>query len=1494
MTELYIFSQDDEPLTIITEDTGLVSAPVRIEVNSVPDTPFSFTVEADSEDAKYVKDENKVVYRDHEGDLRLVVIKELDDSDTLDGPLTTATCEPEFMELAETFVLDRRFTDRTAQFALDAALENTGWIGEVEVELGLASTNFYRMRVVDAILEIVKNWGGEFKDIVEFDENNSIVTRKIKLLQRLGTDTGQRLEVDHNITEIGRKVLSYPVTAMYGWGASLETNDGGHTRYIDFADVVWSKANGDPVDKPAGQMWVGDPEAFEKYKRFRGGKWINRFGEFSNQDYEDPEELLWATWQNLQENKYPEVNYRLSVDLFDDKVSLGDTAIAIDRYFSRPIEIQARIIAMEYDLLDIEGTMIVEMGQFLNLEDNRLDQLEEKVDKVASRPQKVTENSYPDRKPSRPINVEAHGGREIIQLYWTYADELFIKHYEVYGSQVADFVPDTQHLLWRGQVSAFAHAVNTDETWYYYVRAVNYHGTPSDWSAKVSASTTRIMTEDIMWSEELAERMRELHRVSDIIGENGVDFNQISAEAKELLNQQAKIYTDEEIEAESQRLLTEIANKHDSVIQYVDGELRAKVDWSEYDLFKGDYSETVTTINDTMDTFNRRIQETNVRVDNLDIRGTNFVTHLPSNWEEGYYAFADGARVNPGSGGLADRAVRLIEKYSLEGNTDYTLTRYLDVQWVAIYLYDENNNFLRVRHVGYSDTLESLTFRTASNETKATISMAASYNITSLNVGVDLRVKLSLGTETSGWTPNIDDTGQLVANVQTYVSEWEQTSQLLRSDLSLLEMRVENDVITQLSAHDTAIKQNVTDIGLRAETNYVDSIAGSLENSIAALNVRADGIITTVENIRIGGRNLIPNSRGDNLEGWRGWNNTDLSILDGSIRVRASTSPSSYGAVTPKFEVEAGKQYTLSLNIASNFRTSILDYVYILYDAYSNQRVNSIVMTAQHADLRRYSITFTANNTGTASMLLGAYVKETDFLSEGFLLEKVQLENGNIDTPWQPSVDDLDQRMTKSESEISQLSDDITLKVDVDSIVSEINLNREGIRFSGNLLHLNGLSLIDEAIIQTAHIANGAIEKAKLGTAIIDDAHIDEITGRVIVSKTITVDHLSVAELSGISANLGQVTAGVLRSNNNTFEFNLNTANVDFYQSAAIRFNDTGGGVRRNRSGQSSFITFPVSLDTDYPMVAIGTDLTTGSINVNNNDFRGIRIHPRNSDQYNNAVGSHFAFTENVNTLSTGGIVIKPGWDGSLRGIYPVNTGNYGYDLGAVINRWSNIYVDNVRAPIVHIRNPVGTGGYLFETQANSGSTIMTFRGINGGSWSYYLGASGSNAWSFGYINHLRPSGSSHSVGASGNPYNYVYTSSLVEGSDISLKDNINESNLGLDFINDLRIVDFRMVDTGQYKSGVIAQELEATLINHGVDIDRQSMVFTHDEVMGVAYTQLVVPGIKGLQELSQKHDLLDQKLDEEITWLKVENQLQANEIKILKNKVEKLEELVA
>lgn len=518
---LYLFDKDDNFITILSKEEGLVDTRFKDYQNHIPDESFVFNVKENSPLLKHIVGENQVAFYDRDNDLRLMRIKQLREVTTSQGGFVQhniqAVCEPSFLELYDHFIEDKRITNGTAQIALNRAIEGSRYVGEVTVDLGIATDNFYWINGIDAIFKILATWGGALKDTITLNDENEIVERKIWIMQRLGADNGLIVEPDHNAEQIERKTLSYPITAMWGQGASLQIEDeegehtGGYTRYSTFEDVEWSKEKGDPVDKPKGQKWVGDPEALAVHGYLHNGQRKHRFGHFSDQDYEDPEELLWATWNALQQEKLPEIMHEATIYETDKKVSLGDTVTVLNRNYNKPIEIQSQITGLEYDILDKDIITIV-VGKFVDMNENpwqkEIDDLRDEVKRP--RPNKPIDNdSFPDVKPDRPINVTAHGIFQTIQLSWDYDFAVYISHYEVYGSRVADFVPDSQHLLYRGRVSSFSHEVSTDEAWYYYVRAVNTHGTPSDFSVQVSSSSVRITTPDIVFGSITADLLED-------------------------------------------------------------------------------------------------------------------------------------------------------------------------------------------------------------------------------------------------------------------------------------------------------------------------------------------------------------------------------------------------------------------------------------------------------------------------------------------------------------------------------------------------------------------------------------------------------------------------------------------------------------------------------------------------------------------------------------------------------------------------------------------------------------------------------------------------------------------------------------------------------------------------------------------------------------------------------------------------------------------------
>ncbi|WP_339233789.1 phage tail protein [Oceanobacillus sp. FSL W7-1281] len=1515
--ELFIFSQDEQPLTVISEDTGLIETHYRIEVNSVPDEPFTFEIESDQEVAKHVKEENKVIFKDHEGDSRLMTIKEVDDSNDSNGPTTIATCEPTFLaELNDHIVVERRFVDQTADVALTAAVDGTRWQSSVEVELGRATTNFYYISSAEAIWETLDTWGGEFKDVVEFDEKtNEIKGCYVKIIQRLGREQGQRFEIDHNTTEIGRTVLSYPKTALYGRGASLETEGGGNTRYIDFRDVEWRTSRGDPVNKPIGQRWVGDPEALDKYGILENGVKRHRDGEFSNQDYEDPEDLLKATWEALQEAKYPEVNYRLSVQLFDEKVSLGDTCQAIDRKFARPLEIQARVIAMEYDLMDIEGTTVVEMGQFLDLGDD-IDDLRKKIEDVKNNPPKqiIDEGSYPNRKPSTPVNLEAYGGMEVIQLYWDYADEMFIKHYEVYGSRTEDFVPDTQHLLWRGDVSAFSHTVGTDEVWYYRVRAVNYHGRPSDWSVQVRAATHRVLTEDIMWGPELAERMRELHRISDIIGENGVDFDQISQEAKDLINQQARIYTDEEIEETRDDILEEMGihterldnriadlnERADDLISRADGvddilyDYNVRIDETERGLeFKADSLE-VDQINRTVEGHTTEIEimaeglrskvdETFVRdaINDIEIGGRNLLVGTSDDFVRynrvvSWGDYSPYENVDAVSGQQYTASVYLKSDESNERDL-YIRVRCTNEEGNWSNAGDFSGNVISPGEEGYSTV--TFTFPTDTEFTQIRVMIIRATERGSSRFIVDYKeAMLTKGNKRLDWNLAPED---ILSVQENHWTEINQNSRLI--DLQAESIADIEGSITSAQASIEVMSEQITN---RVTKTIFDDESDYLRKSIAETRNFAEGIEQTVSSIEIGSNNLIPNSKGDNLDGWRAWGNTGLAIVNGNIRVRKGAN-TTYGVRTHKFEVESGKQYTLSLDIAANYRVTTLNYMYLMYeDGTGNYRLPDIVMTNAHPDLRRYSVTFTPPKSGEVDLNIATRVTETDYQPEGFLLSKVQIENGNMETPWKPAYEDTDQRMTQAESSITQLDRKIDLKVDVDGIVSEINLMKEGIRLSGALIHLNGLSLIDEAIIQNAHIADGTIERAKLERAIIGTAQIDDLAVTSAKISSVNADKVNAATLQAITANMGTLRSGRLLSNNNNMDLNLNTGNltmrnayftlgngarIDFTNvSNRIQYRDTEGGVTR-----SSGFGVGKSL-SGYPFSYSGT---TGDANLNTlspyysgaiwNTTRAIADGGENSIS-----GFRFQFRAEAVNYDKG---IDIDFNGSPT-IRPINGGSYNYDLGTPANRFNQLYVNQIRGnSTVQIRDAYGLGGWSLSTDWISGQNLAIV-GLNSGSYNYNIGRS-NNMLTYVYVNSVRA--------------NYLH-GALQGNSARKFKKNEDVMHLedSLEFIRNAKIVtfDWRRDESMKFNKdnpqsiydrqvGFIIDDLKMRndyLVKSDEEtIKKDNILFMHQHV---------------IQDSLRRLD----NIDEELNWQRIEYQNINNEVTKLKEENKALKKRVA
>lgn len=102
---------------------------------------------------------------------------------------------------------------------------------------------------------------------------------------------------------------------------------------------------------------------------------------------------------------------------------------------------------------------------------------------------------------------------------------------------------------------------------------------------------------------------------------------------------------------------------------------------------------------------------------------------------------------------------------------------------------------------------------------------------------------------------------------------------------------------------------------------------------------------------------------------------------------------------------------------------------------------------------------------------------------------------------------------------------------------------------------------------------------------------------------------------------------------------------------------------------------------------------------------------------------------------------------------------------------------------------------------------------------------------------------------------NYMYLETV---SDARIKKDIEPETLGLDFINQLKPVTYRMKEGVQTKfHGFIAQDVENLIAGEGDSLKTENP----DGIKGVDYISLIAPLTKAIQELSAKVNELEQQL---------------------------------
>lgn len=267
-------------------------------------------------------------------------------------------------ELRKTPVFDKRPKNTPAKPVINELLQGTNWQARFVADTTNHSTNFYYTSVFDALKKLCKVWGLEMQFFVEMN-SNGLGARYIDFKKKIGEAVGKRVVYGHNALEILKEVERTNIfTALIGRGkgeqvsSAEESGKGGdgYGRKITFEDVVWSKAKGDPLDKPKGQKYLEIPEMTRTYGiKNSDGTMRPKIGFTEFSEEEDPNELIKLTYQTLINSARPQLTLKTS-SVYLRGVKIGDT-IRVVRH-DKKLDYDTRIFEITFNRLNDQSSDI--------------------------------------------------------------------------------------------------------------------------------------------------------------------------------------------------------------------------------------------------------------------------------------------------------------------------------------------------------------------------------------------------------------------------------------------------------------------------------------------------------------------------------------------------------------------------------------------------------------------------------------------------------------------------------------------------------------------------------------------------------------------------------------------------------------------------------------------------------------------------------------------------------------------------------------------------------------------------------------------------------------------------------------------------------------------------------------------------------------------------------------------------------------------------------
>lgn len=222
-----------------------------------------------------------------------------------------------------------------------------------------------------------------------------------------------------------------------------------------------------------------------------------------------------------------------------------------------------------------------------------------------------------------------------------------------------------------------------------------------------------------------------------------------------------------------------------------------------------------------------------------------------------------------------------------------------------------------------------------------------------------------------------------------------------------------------------------------AASKYTDdTVANSAVDKADAAQSAANAAQSDIDNLKIGGRNLLPNSKGDDTTGWTYPSGVVTDDVKGHCvqRTNTTTSGENYIGSTRTGIVEPSTEYTFSADIWVNEYFKPYE-IFWLSDTEESPKTGSGYVNVLSRGMRtatantwtRISWTFTTKADDRTGFIRFDNNGTTEEGNESILrVANLKLEKGNRATDWTPAPEDLEDRVSVTETKILQNEESIT------------------------------------------------------------------------------------------------------------------------------------------------------------------------------------------------------------------------------------------------------------------------------------------------------------------------------------------------------------------------------------------------------------------------------------------------------------------------------------